>query len=77
MLLQTMMKSFIPEQQELTTLKLNCIQKQENCEVLAKIVEKKDARFRTAMEEYSQRMYRVNYTSRSLICPLLCSERQI
>lgn len=66
-----MMKPFIPEQQELTFLKLQYLQNQTNCEVFAQIVERKDAEFRTAMEEYNERMTSLLYLSwPPLTCPL-------
>jgi hypothetical protein len=46
------MKAFVPEQQDLTTLKLDILQKKANCEALEELTKVKDAKFQEALAEY-------------------------
>ena len=52
--LQTSLKSFIPEQQALTLLKLNVVQNQANCEVLEELMQQKDDKFNRAYAAYTE-----------------------
>ena len=52
--LQTSLKSFIPEQQALTLLKLSVLQNQANCEVLEELMQQKDDKFNRAYAAYTE-----------------------
>ena len=55
--LQKYMKTFIPEQQALTLLKLNVLQNQTNCEVLEELMQQKDDKFNRAYAAYTECTY--------------------
>ncbi|KAF5364198.1 hypothetical protein D9756_000106 [Leucocoprinus leucothites] len=52
--LTTLMKTFIPEQQDLTLLKLKLLQNQANCQVLEELMQQKDDKFNQAYAAYTE-----------------------